>query len=106
MLYCTKTEHKNHQSFVPFLVSLYGKIYIYSITDGTNSINVKILLDGARIQRRHMACLAILLIGIIGPAVALDYLFYDEFFLFPVYACMAVRFLYSQYPAEGAMLYE
>lgn len=67
---------------------------------------VKILLDGARMQRRHMACLAILLIGIIGPCAALDYLFYDEFFLFPIYACMAVRFLYSQHPAEGTMLYE
>jgi len=62
------------------------------------------LLDGARIRRRQIARLAILLIGVFGPWMALDYLFFDEFFLLPIYACMAVRFLYRQEEAEGALL--
>ena len=57
---------------------------------------VKALLDGARIRYRQIVSLAILLIGIIGPSMALDYLFFDEFFLLPIYMCMAVRFLHRQ----------
>jgi len=36
---------------------------------------------------------AILLIGAFGPWMALDYLFFDEFFLIPLYLCVAIRFL-------------
>ncbi|MBQ7088697.1 MAG: hypothetical protein IJN04_03550 [Clostridia bacterium] len=64
------------------------------------------LLDGARIRRNQIAGLAILLIGIFGPWMALDYLFFDEFFLLPIYACMAVRFLHHQQDTDSAMLYE
>ena len=57
---------------------------------------VRTLLDGARIRRHQTVCLILLLIGIFGPWMALDYLFFDEFFLLPIYACMAVRFLHQQ----------
>lgn len=66
---------------------------------------VRTLLDGARVGRNQMVRLAILLIGMFGPWMALDYLFFDEFFLLPIFACMAVRFLHRQREEEGSMLY-
>lgn len=65
---------------------------------------VRTLLDGATIRRRQTAQLVILLIGTFGPWMALDYLFFDEFFLFPVYICVAVRFLHQQRETEGVPL--
>ena len=67
---------------------------------------VRILLDGAKIRRHQIVSLALLIIGVFGPWMALDYVFFDEFFLLPIYACMAVCFLHRQHPAEGTMLYE
>ena len=67
---------------------------------------VRTLLDGARVQRHQLVRLVLLLIGVFGPWMALDYVFFDEFFLFPIYVCMAVRFLYGQQKEENAMLYE
>lgn len=66
---------------------------------------VRTLLDGARVGRNQMVRLAMLLIGMFGPWMALDYLFFDEFFLLPIFACMAVRFLHRQRETEGSMLY-
>lgn len=65
---------------------------------------VRTLLDGATIRRRQTAQLVILLIGTFGPWMALDYLFFDEFFLFPVYICVAVRFLHQQRETEEVPL--
>lgn len=62
------------------------------------------LLDGATIRRRQTTQLVVLLIGTFGPWMALDYLFFDEFFLFPVYICVAVRFLHQQRETEGFLL--
>lgn len=67
---------------------------------------VRTLLDGARVQRHQLVRLVLLLVGVFGPWMALDYVFFDEFFLFPIYVCMAVRFLYGQQKEENAMLYE
>lgn len=67
---------------------------------------VRTLLDGAKLQRHQTVRFVLLLIGVFGPWMALDYVFFDEFFLFPIYVCMAVRFLYQQRPAEGTMLYD
>ena len=66
---------------------------------------VQTLLDGAKIQRRQTTRLVILIVGVFGPWMALDYLFFDEYFLFPIFVCMAVRFLHSQQDTEGDMLY-
>lgn len=63
------------------------------------------LLDGSKMRRHQLACLAILVIGVFGPWMALDYLFFDEFFLLPIYLCVAVRFLSNQ-EAEDSLLYE
>lgn len=61
---------------------------------------VQTLLDGAKVQWRQGVQLTILLIGVFGPWMALDYLFFDEFFLSPIYVCMAVRFLHQQQETE------
>ena len=61
------------------------------------------LLGSARMQRQQVARLAMVLIGTFGPWVALDYLFFDEFFLLPVFVCMAVRFLHQQQNADNPL---
>ena len=67
---------------------------------------VQVLLDKATIRRHQTAQLFILLIGTFGPWMALDYLFFDEFFLLPIYVCMSVRFLHQQQEeAESSLLY-
>ena len=49
--------------------------------------------DGPRVRRLDWAQGTILILGCLGPWMALDYLFFDEFFLIPLYLCVAVRFL-------------
>ena len=66
--------------------------------------NVRTLLDGAKVQRNQMTQLAVLLIGAFGPWMALDYIFFDELFLLPIYVCMAVRFLHSQQQTESPLI--
>lgn len=58
---------------------------------------VQSLLDGAKAHWRQGTQLAILLIGAFGPWLALDYVFFDEFFLLPFFVCMAVRFLHQKH---------
>ena len=65
---------------------------------------VQTLLDGARLQRRQTTWLILLLIGTFGPWMALDYLFFDEFFLLPIFVCMAVRFLHRKQESEDTLL--
>lgn len=66
---------------------------------------VQNLLDGAKLKWRQMTQLAVLLVGTFGPWMALDYLFFDEFFLLPIYVCMAVRHLHYRQETEHPMLY-
>lgn len=65
---------------------------------------VQALLGGARLPRRQTVKMVILLIGAFGPWMALDYLFFDEFFLLPIFVCMAVRFLHQAHEAEDTPL--
>lgn len=62
------------------------------------------LLNGARLRKNQIARLAMVLMGTFGPWFALDYLFFDEFFLLPVFACMAVRFLHQQQTDKSPLL--
>jgi len=64
---------------------------------------MKTLLGGARIGWDQAPRLFILLCGCLGPWMALDYLFFDELFLLPVYLCVGIRFL-SQHNAAGSPL--
>ena len=66
---------------------------------------VMTLLDGAKITWRQSVKLVVLLIGAFGPWMALDYLFFDEFFLLPIFVCAAVRFLHDQRETEYDRLY-
>lgn len=61
------------------------------------------LLNGARLQRNQIARLAMVLMGAFGPWIALDYLFFDEFFLLPIFVCMAVRFLHQQQETKNPL---
>lgn len=67
---------------------------------------VQTLLDGTKVQRGQIAQLALLLLGTFGPWMALDYVFFDEFFLLPIYACMAVRYLSRPQVAESPLIDE
>lgn len=67
---------------------------------------VRTLLDGARLRWDQVPQVFIVLCGTMGPWLALDYVFFDEFFLLPIYVCMAVRFLSKQNMAESLWLME
>ncbi len=54
---------------------------------------VRTLLGQSHIRWDTLAQLFILAIGAFGPWLALDLLFFDEFFLIPIYICVAVRFV-------------
>lgn len=54
---------------------------------------VRALLKDTRIRWDTLAQLCILLVGAFGPWMALDLLFFDDFFLIPVYVCVAIRFV-------------
>jgi hypothetical protein len=62
------------------------------------------LLRGVRLQKQQIVRLAMVLIGTFGPWIALDYLFFDEFFLLPIFVCMAVRFLHQQQEQKESLL--
>ncbi len=54
---------------------------------------MRALLGDTRIRWDTLAQLCILAIGAFGPWMALDILFFDDFFLIPVYVCVAIRFV-------------
>ena len=66
---------------------------------------VQTLLDGTKIHRRQTTQLVILIVGVFGPWIALDYLFFDEYFLFPIFTCMAIRQLYKRQENEDTLLH-
>ena len=51
------------------------------------------LMSGVKIHWHQITQVGILLIGAIGPWMALDLLFFDEFFLMPIYLCLGISFL-------------
>lgn len=65
---------------------------------------VRTLLADMRRSRVRLAQVAILLLGAFGPWIALDYLFFDEFFLFIVYVCIALRYLVDQSMATESLM--
>ncbi len=54
---------------------------------------IRVLLGETKIYRSDLAQIFILLLGTFGPWMALDLLFFDEFFLMPVYVCVAIKFI-------------
>ena len=65
---------------------------------------MRTLLDGVRLRWNQVPRLFILLCGAFGPWLALDYLFFDEFFLLPIFVCAAVRFLSKQNTADDPQI--
>lgn len=57
---------------------------------------VRTLLDDTRIRWDTLTQLFILFVGAFGPWMALDLVFFDEFFLIPVFVCVAVRFVTAE----------
>ena len=57
---------------------------------------IRTLLSETKIKLSSLAQIFILLIGSFGPWMALDLLFFDEFFLIPMYVCVAIRSLYKK----------
>lgn len=64
---------------------------------------VRVLLDDAKVRWNTVTQVAILFIGVFGPWMALDYLFFDELFILPVYVCVALRFLSEQSEIRSAL---
>ena len=60
----------------------------------TFSKKVKVKGDG-------LAAMAIILIGVIGPWMALDLLFFDEFFLMPMYICIGLTAMTNKAVYQG-----
>lgn len=54
---------------------------------------LRTMLQNVRIRWNNIPQVMMLLVGVFGPWMALDYLFFDEVFLLPVYVCAALRFL-------------
>lgn len=54
---------------------------------------IKSMLSRVRIKKIAFAQICILLIGVFGPWMAIDLMFFDEFFLFSIYACMGISYL-------------
>ena len=63
---------------------------------------VRTLMAEARPRWGSLVQVCIILIGSIGPWMALDFLFFDEFFLIPIFVCFALRFLSESKDIQSA----
>ncbi|MBR2339004.1 MAG: hypothetical protein IKA63_06020, partial [Clostridia bacterium] len=54
---------------------------------------IKTMLLDVKFGSKNFIWLCLLLVGTIGPWMALDLLFFDEFFLMPIYICSGILFL-------------
>lgn len=66
---------------------------------------LRALLRGVKIRWNSVPQVVLLLVGVFGPWMALDYLFFDELFLLPVYVCAALRFLANPLQGESPLLH-
>jgi len=63
---------------------------------------VRTLMAEAKPRWGSLVHVCIILIGSIGPWMALDFLFFDEFFLIPIFVCFALRFLSESKDIQSA----
>jgi O-antigen ligase len=63
---------------------------------------MRVLLSGIKVKRENLVHIGILLMGAIGPWMALDFLFFDEFFLIPLYVCVGIDFLTNKGDAKDS----
>ena len=64
---------------------------------------VRAYLRKVTVKRSSLAQVCILLVGAIGPWMALDMLFFDEFFLLPIYICVGIMSLSGN---DGSKAYQ
>jgi len=60
-------------------------------------------LEGFRIRRENLTQLFVLLIGAFGSWMSLDFLFFDEFFLIPLYVFLGISFIVEKEPHQYVM---
>lgn len=53
-----------------------------------------------KVPKNYALQAVLLYIGTLGPWVALDYLFFDEFFILPIYVCAGIRYMTKQKTLE------
>lgn len=68
---------------------LFGCIFLL----GWIACCVRTLLSKTKIIWLNLSQIFLLILGVFGPWLALDLLFFDEFFLMPVYVCVAIKFI-------------
>jgi O-antigen ligase len=64
---------------------------------------IRSVLKSATIRTRNLSKILILLMGAMGPWMALDMLFFYEFFLMPFYVCIGINYLEQSEEAEQEM---
>lgn len=75
-------------------------IYQFGVIGGIGVIAWEIalaknLLESIRFRWDRISQIIVLFIGCLGPWMGLDYLFWDEFFLIPLYVCFAIRYIHQ-----------
>lgn len=65
---------------------------------------IRKMLSGLKLVQGQFLQVIILLIGIFGPWLALDMLFFDEFFLMLVFACAGIRAISHENNADSEMI--
>ena len=61
----------------------------------------RMFLQRTKLVMSDIAQMFILLLGIFGPWMALDLIFFDELFLMPIYMCVGIKFIEQSRVAEG-----
>lgn len=65
---------------------------------------IRAMLPEKKIRISDLTQIFILLMGAFGPWLALDLLTFDEFFLLPVYVCIAIRMLLNKNDSSKALM--
>ena len=81
----------SHNTFIQmiFQFGLVGSV----IFIGWCGCVLRMYLKGVKMKKSYLTKLLIILIGTLGPWMALDMLFADEIFLVPAYMCVGIAYL-------------
>lgn len=90
----SKVVLNGHAAHNTILQSIFQLGFIGTILLGVWEVFfVKALMAGNKVPRSNFPHAIMLYIGAFGPWLALDYLFFDEFFLLPIYVCAGLRYM-------------
>ncbi len=84
-------DRASHNTLIQavYQFGLFGCVFLF----GWIVCCIRTLLSNTKILWLDLAQIFLLLLGIFGPWMALDLLFFDEFFLMIVYMCAGIRFI-------------